>query len=90
VQPSTEISRYGFAHVIVRDAVYRSISAGRAAKSHHRVARAIETLHGSVLDDHLDDLVFHYALGPSVDDARRAIDYAQRAAHQAINAAPRL
>ena len=56
-------ARYRFAHDLVREAVYRDLSAARRSLLHLRVADAIERLHG---DDpkRLPELARHLAEPP--------------------------
>ncbi len=57
----------------------------RRARSHHRVAEAIEALRRRLLDEHVDDLSRQYSLAPSAEDARKAMAYGQQAARHAIS-----
>jgi DNA-binding SARP family transcriptional activator len=72
---------YAFHHPIVRDLLYRKLPAGERARTHRRVAQALEDLTGGT--DRLGELADHFALAgaPSAD---RAVDYAQRAGVQAF------
>jgi len=59
---------YAFAHPLLREAIYRSMSRGRRVRLHHRTAEAISTLGPTLRDRHLDDLARHAALGVALGD----------------------
>jgi class 3 adenylate cyclase/tetratricopeptide (TPR) repeat protein len=82
---ATALDRYRFAHALVRDALYGELSSSRRAALHHRVAEAIEMLHGDALDDQLPALAHHWARAdtPGAHTAK-AIDYATRAGNRAL------
>ena len=74
--------RYRFAHALVRDAVYESISAPARARRHAEVAAAVETVHAGRVDEHAAVLAEHYRLaGPA--HARSGWVFARRAAEAA-------
>jgi tetratricopeptide (TPR) repeat protein len=80
----TGIDRYRFSHALVRSALRQEIGASRAAHYHSRVAEAIEAIHEGRLDDHLDELAYHYGQAlPSGGDSDRALHYTLAAADRA-------
>ena len=74
--------RYRFSHDLVRETVYRDLSAARRSLLHLRVADAIERLHG---DDpkRLPELARHLADAAPAGDPERAVRYLLGAAEQA-------
>jgi len=77
--------RYRFVHALIRDTVYEEVGEAEKAALHRRVARALER--GGASDDNFADLAHHWfeAIAARGDDvADKAVDYAQRAAEQAV------
>jgi class 3 adenylate cyclase len=74
--------RFSFAHALVRETLYEEVSPAQRARLHERIALALEELHG---DDpsRLGELAHHFLAAPAADPDR-AIDYAERAAEQAM------
>lgn len=68
----------------MRQAVYDRISVLRRARLHRRVAEAYEALPGGT-DGHLSQLATHYLAAAADGAALKAIEYANRAAQQALN-----
>ena len=79
------VSRYRFAHALVRATLYEELSAAHRVGLHRRVAEAIETLHASGLEDHLPALAHHWgrAAAPAAETAK-AVEYAKRAGDRAL------
>lgn len=75
--------RYGFAHALVRGAIYAELSLTRRAQWHRRVAESLEAL--PVDDAHrLPALVHHFAAAATAGGATKAADHAMAAAGQAF------
>jgi predicted ATPase len=74
--------RYRFAHDLVQETVYGSLSTARRSWVHLRIADAIEQLHG---DDpkRLPELALHLAAAGPASDPERAVRYLLLAAEQA-------
>ncbi|GAA4350657.1 BTAD domain-containing putative transcriptional regulator [Angustibacter luteus] len=71
--------RYRFAHALVRESVYGWAAGPRRARTHARVAQALERRRVGHIDAHLSELAQHYHLaGPT--HARSAWTFAARAA----------
>ncbi|MEV8510896.1 BTAD domain-containing putative transcriptional regulator [Dactylosporangium sp. NPDC051484] len=80
-----DTGRIGFAHALVRDAVYGELSPLARRRMHARAAAAIERCRVGHLDEHAAALAEHYRLaGPA--HARSAWTYAARAARLATAA----
>ncbi|HKY59913.1 MAG TPA: AAA family ATPase [Gemmatimonadota bacterium] len=74
---------YSFKHVLTRDTVYGSLLRGRRAALHAAVARALETLHPDLLEEHCEQLARHY---DEADDAGKALEYLWMAGDKARRA----
>jgi predicted ATPase/DNA-binding SARP family transcriptional activator len=82
VESSTDPGTYTFAHALIRETLYASVSGARRGQLHGRVAAAIEDVATSG-DAPVGELSYHYA--HSVEpDLRRAIEYSRRAAEVAL------
>ncbi|MBO3750371.1 AAA family ATPase [Streptosporangiaceae bacterium NEAU-GS5] len=69
-----------FTHALVRDTLYQDLSQIRVTRMHARVADALAALHPG----DLSALAHHYARAATTATAQRAVDYAVRAAEQAL------
>jgi predicted ATPase len=74
-------ARFEFSHELVRQAVIAGMSAARRQALHVTVARTIERVNPSAIEDHLAELAHHYRLG---GNRAKAIDYLRRAGEQAV------
>lgn len=74
--------RLGFAHTLIREALYQRVSAARRVRLHHRVAEAIERgpIRGRAP---LAELAYHFCLAAPFRDGRKAVEYSIRAGEQA-------
>lgn len=77
--------RYQFAHALVREVVYSSLTATRRARLHHRIADALASLPGDTAP-RIPSLAHHFAEAASDGAATEAGDYALAAARQAFEA----
>jgi len=78
--PTAGVSRYGFSHALIREALYEGMSAARRARIHRRVGGALE----AAGDPAARALALHFAraaTGP--EDVEKAVSYARRAAAEA-------
>lgn len=71
-----------FAHALVRNSVYASLSSLRRAQLHHRIGALLEERAGSAAPP-LYELAHHYYLGAAVGSKARAIELSLRAAAHA-------
>jgi DNA-binding SARP family transcriptional activator len=72
--------RYSFAHALIRETLYGSMSTERRARLHRRVGLALE---GDDSEAHTHELALHFTRAAQAQDAERAIRYAVRAGEQA-------
>ena len=75
--------RMRFSHALVRDALYVELSGARRARLHRRIGQALERLYADNLAPHLSELAHHLLEALPDAGARKAIEYARRAAEQA-------
>ena len=71
-----------FAHVLIRDTLYESVTAARRIGLHRRVVDAIEALYGQAAGQHVAELA-HHSLAAS--DFERALRYARLGAERALS-----
>ena len=78
-----EPGRYGFVHDLVRETLYRDLGSPARSELHCKMAEAIAAQSG---EQRLQELSYHYGEAaegrPNV--ARKALDYAERAAQRAL------
>ncbi|GLX92273.1 AfsR/SARP family transcriptional regulator [Herbidospora sp. NBRC 101105] len=74
---------YRFSHVLVCDALYAGLPRLARARLHLRVGEAMESLPGGDVTARLPVLAHHFAMAARVGGARRAVEYAARAAARA-------
>ena len=68
----TLASRFGFAHVLYRDAIYRRIPAARRQALHHRIGLRLEQGYGARAGEIASDLAMHFERSR---DFSRAVHY---------------
>jgi hypothetical protein len=78
------VDHYSFAHAIVRETLYATVSFSRRARLHRLVGDAIERTHLDGTIPPYAELARHFAAVPDDDARARAVDYATRAGHQAM------
>jgi class 3 adenylate cyclase len=78
------VNRFRFAHGLVRDVLYADVSASRRARIHASIAASIQSTFAENLDPHLRSLAHHCAASELPDLQEKAIQFAHRAAKQAI------
>src|SRR5207302_3961520 len=78
------VNRCRFTHALVRSALRREIGPSRAAHFHGLVGEALETVHADRLDEHVDELAYHYGEAAATGGpADRALHYTVEAARRA-------
>jgi predicted ATPase len=74
---------YRFSHALVREALYQDLAPGERVKLHRQIGEALETLYRGHPEAHLAELAHHFVQARPGGDARKAVDYAVRAARRA-------
>ncbi len=77
------IGHFRFHHILVRDALYESLSTADRVNLHRSVGEALERLHGSESGEHLAELAYHFAEALPAGEENRAIEYAAAAGRAA-------
>ena len=80
VEVPRAVSRYRFAHVLVRDALYRQLGA-RRVRLHHQVGAALEKLYANTLEPHLAEFAHHFV---QAAESAKALEYLTRAGQRAV------
>ena len=84
VTPAMDIGyRYRFAHVLIRDALYRRLPGARRAALHHRVGEALEKVYSDDLEPRYSELAHHFQHGAGEHGSARSLHYLQLAGQQA-------
>ena len=83
LQEAGALGRFRFTHVLIRETLYEDLRPGNRMRVHRLVAEAIEGMAGSDGEDRLPELAHHWFKAAQAGDAAKALDYAERAAHQA-------
>jgi tetratricopeptide (TPR) repeat protein/predicted Ser/Thr protein kinase len=73
---------YDFAHALIRETLYESLSLRRRMRLHQRVGEALESVYAKNTDAVIEDLAFHFARSPQAE-VEKAVGYALRAAEKA-------
>ena len=81
---SGAVGRVRFAHALIRDAAYHSLTSGRRARLHRQVGEALEALYASDLEAHLAELAHHFYESAAVDGRDKAVGYSRRAGARAV------
>jgi tetratricopeptide (TPR) repeat protein len=83
-ESSDQVGRFTFEHALINHTLYQALGATRRARLHHRVALALESLHGTDSDEQLSDLAMHWRLATASVDSDKAAGYAIRAGRRAL------
>lgn len=82
IEAMPEPAGWQFTHVLIRDALYDEMPTARRHRLHHRIATALERMHGDE-PACLSALAYHWQAAHSVESAAKAAQYATRAAQHA-------
>ena len=82
----SQAGSFRFAHGLIRDTLYSDLSAIRRARLHGAVGEALERAGGGPGGAGLLELAHHFVEAAPAGDALRALDYAERAGHEALRA----
>jgi tetratricopeptide (TPR) repeat protein len=73
---------YAFEHALIRQTLYESLNPRRRARQHLQVGEAVEDLYRARLDDHLEELAYHFGEA-GLAAVGQGIEYNLRAARKA-------
>jgi class 3 adenylate cyclase/tetratricopeptide (TPR) repeat protein len=79
-QPAFPETEYTFKHALTQEVSYDSMLIERRRAIHERAAEVLEETHSASLDDHLDQLAYHYSRSNNV---AKAVHYLKLAGVQA-------
>jgi hypothetical protein len=75
---------FRFSHALLRDVAYESIPRPIREQLHEQVGHALEELYSGDLDEHVEQLAFHFSQAAKVGGSRQAVSYNIRAGERAI------
>ena len=78
--------RYAFAHALIRETLYASLSGPRRVALHRRIGAILEQLHAGEPEPPLGELAYHFVAAAEPGAAAKAVDYSVRAARRALTA----
>ena len=78
--------RYAFAHALLRETLYASLSAPRRAALHRRIGAVLEERQAGDAEPPLGELAYHFVAAAEPGTAAKAIEYSARAARRALAA----
>jgi tetratricopeptide (TPR) repeat protein len=79
------IVNYRFAHAFFRQTLYEEIIAPRRIRLHQQVARALEEVYKTRLEEHAAELAEHFSHSSDPADLKKAVSYGEMAAQRAMN-----
>ena len=79
-QPTAGDIEYTFKHALTQEVAYNSVLAERRRALHVRIGVALEALYSQRLDDHVEQLAYHFSRG---GNAQKALEYLERAGRRA-------
>ena len=78
--------RYAFAHALIRETLYASLSGPRRVALHRAIGAILEQQHAGDPDPPLGELAYHFVEAAEPGAAAKAVDYSARAARRALAA----
>jgi DNA-binding NarL/FixJ family response regulator len=75
---------YDFAHPLIRETLYGSLTRARCRLLHARVATALEARYGGAALDHADELAFHFVRAYAEAERGRTVRYLTEAGRRAL------
>ncbi|MEA2384912.1 MAG: hypothetical protein QOH72_4883 [Solirubrobacteraceae bacterium] len=82
----SQAGSFRFAHGLIRETLYNDLTAIRRARLHGAVGEALERAGAGPGGAGLLELAHHFVEAAPAGDAPRALDYAERAGHEALRA----
>jgi DNA-binding SARP family transcriptional activator len=78
------LGRYTFAHALIRETLYASLSGPRRVRLHRRIGAILEREHAGDTEPPLGELAYHFVAAAEPGAAAKAVDYSARAARRAL------
>jgi DNA-binding NarL/FixJ family response regulator len=79
------LSRWRFAHALVREVLYEGLPATRRIRLHGRVGEALEAVYAADPEPHLAELAHHFVAAAPGGEVARAVRAATLAGHRALD-----
>ena len=76
---------YRFAHAFFRQTLYEETIAPRRIRLHQQVARVLEEIYASRLEEHAAELAEHFSYSSDAADLEKAVSYGEMAAKRATD-----
>jgi DNA-binding SARP family transcriptional activator/tetratricopeptide (TPR) repeat protein len=80
------LGRYTFAHALIRETLYASLSGPRRVGLHRRIGAILEQQHAGATEPPLGELAYHFVEAAEPGAAAKAVDYSVGAARRALAA----
>jgi DNA-binding SARP family transcriptional activator/tetratricopeptide (TPR) repeat protein len=80
------LGRYTFAHALIRETLYASLSGPRRAGLHRRIGAILEQQHAGDAEPPLGELAYHFVAAAEPGAVAKTVDYSVRAARRALAA----
>jgi DNA-binding CsgD family transcriptional regulator len=84
IEEGAGVGEYRFCHALIRETLYQELPTLRRLRLHGQIAETMERQLGARIDARLAELAYHYFCTAQAGYADKAIDYAVRAAEQAL------
>ena len=81
---TSDAGRYAFVHALIQHTLYEQLGAARRARTHRRVAEAIEELTGTDPSSRVVELAHHWASATVPSDVFKAVGYSIDAGNAAL------
>jgi tetratricopeptide (TPR) repeat protein/ribosomal protein L40E len=82
---SGRMIRYRFTHAFFRQTLYEEIIAPRRIRLHQQVARALEEVYKTRLEEHAAELAEHFSYSSDSADLAKAVSYGEMGAKRAMS-----
>jgi tetratricopeptide (TPR) repeat protein len=79
------LGQYRFGHGLIRDTLLVDMPEEALTNGHSLVGKALEQTYRGAIDAHLPELAHHFLSAGQRGDVVKAVDYAERAAHLALD-----
>jgi hypothetical protein len=76
--------RYRYAHTLIHQTLYESVSSARRGHLHRQIGEALERMYAANPEPHVSELAYHFFEAAEIADIDKAIDYAARAGERAL------
>ena len=85
ISETSALGRYAFTHILIRETLYEDLTAAKRMRLHRTVAETLEAFYASALQSRLPELAHHWFKSAQAGDAAKTMQYAVRAAENAMS-----